>query len=115
MKKNTIKLITVFLGVLFLTPLFANAQLVFADIVNIILGNIIDPLVVLLVALALVFFMWGVAKYILHAGDENKRAEGIKMMTYGIIGLFVIVSVWGLIRILQDTFFGPFGAPGAFF
>ncbi len=72
---------------------------------HIILDHIFDPLVVLIVAIALVYFIWGVTKYIAHGGDETKRAEGQQMMINGIIALFVIVSVWGLVAVLQNTFF----------
>ena len=57
------------------------------------------------IALALVYFLWGAAQFILHGGDEGKRSEGTKMMIYGIIGLFVMVSVWSLVGVLENTFF----------
>jgi hypothetical protein len=60
---------------------------------------------VLVLALALLFFFWGVAKFILNADNDEKRTEGKKVMIWGIIALFVMVSVWGLINILANTFF----------
>lgn len=80
----------------------------FKTLITTIIGSVFKPLVGLLVALSLVYFLWGVFKYIQSVGDETKRKEGINMMTYGIIALFVIVSVWGLVRVLQSTFqFNP--------
>lgn len=58
----------------------------------------------LLIALSVIVFIWGVLKYISGADDETKRTEGRNFMIYGIIGLFVMVSVWGLVQVLQGTF-----------
>ena len=62
----------------------------------------IGILVPILISLAVLFFLWGVFKYI--KGDAAAKAEGAKNMLWGIIGIFVMVSVWGLVRILTSTF-----------
>ena len=82
----------------------------FADLVNTIIFSVVNPLIVLVSALALLYFLVGVSKYILHSGSEEKRAEGYHMMIYGIVALFVMVSVWGLVGVLANTFLG--GAVG---
>jgi hypothetical protein len=56
-----------------------------------------------LFALALVVFLWGVTQFIMNSADENKRAQGKQFMVWGIIGLFVMFSVWGLVLLLQAT------------
>lgn len=76
----------------------------FKELIDVITASVFKPLVGLLVALSLVYFLWGVFKYIQSVGDETKRKEGVNMMTYGIIALFVIVSVWGLVNVLKNTF-----------
>ncbi len=58
----------------------------------------------LVLAAALLVFIWGVIKYVIAAGDSNEREEGRKFMLYGIIGLFVMVSIWGLVSVLINTF-----------
>ena len=50
-----------------------------------------------LAGLALLVFFWGVVKFIFNAGDEEKRREGKKFMLWGIIALFVVVSIWGIV------------------
>ena len=62
----------------------------------------IGILVPILISLAVLFFLWGVFKYI--KGDAAAKAEGAKNTLWGIIGIFVMVSVWGLVRILTSTF-----------
>ncbi len=49
-------------------------------------------------------FVYGVMKYIANGADEAKREEGRKFMLWGIIAFFVMISVWGLVGILRDTF-----------
>lgn len=58
----------------------------------------------LLITLAVIVFIIGVVKYIAGADDSAKRTEGRNFMVYGLLALFVMVSVWGLVGILQGTF-----------
>ena len=37
------------------------------------------------------------------AGDEEKKKEAKNTVIYGVIGLFVMVSIWGLVNILDST------------
>jgi len=66
------------------------------------LGELIKIAVPILVALAVLLFIWGVIKFVFAAENDEARAEGKKVMTWGIIALFVIVSVWGLVELLQQ-------------
>lgn len=58
----------------------------------------------LIMGLALIFFLWSLANYMLKAGEEQVEAR--QQMIWGIIILFVMVSVWGLVAILSKTIFG---------
>ncbi|MEK7090121.1 MAG: hypothetical protein AAB930_00885 [Patescibacteria group bacterium] len=60
----------------------------------------------LLMVLATVIFLWGVITYITASGVEEKIKEGRTYMLWGIIGLFVMVAVWGLVAVLGATFPG---------
>lgn len=55
-------------------------------------------------ALAIALFVWGVTMYVVNAEDEGKREKGKDFMIWGIIGLTVMISIWGLVAILGDTF-----------
>lgn len=66
-------------------------------------GQILNSVVPVLIALGVVYFVWGVISYVI-AGDEEAKAKGRSKIIYGIIGLAVIVAVWGLVRILTNTF-----------
>ena len=63
--------------------------------------NLATPIVV---ALALLYFFWGLAQYILSQGNEDKKGKGRDIMIWGLIALFVMVSVWGIINVVRDTF-----------
>ncbi len=56
----------------------------------------------LFITLAIVVFFWGLIKYLMNAGEE--KSEGLQIMFYGVIAIFVMVSIWGIIRLLQSTF-----------
>jgi hypothetical protein len=64
----------------------------------------VDILTVVVITVALLFFFWGLALFILSAGDEEKRAQGKKVMLWGVIALTVIVAIWGLVTFIADTF-----------
>ncbi len=53
--------------------------------------------------LALLAFFWGLAKYIFSSADETKKAEGKNVMIYGIIALFVMVAVWGIVAFISSS------------
>lgn len=76
----------------------------FASIIAKLINDIINPMIPLVFTLAIIFFFWGLAMYILRSGDPAKRKEGTQMMTYGLLGLFVMFSVWGLLAIVSNTF-----------
>ena len=71
---------------------------------------IIDPLIILLFVLALLLFFFGLAKFILNTsgGNEEGKKEGKRHMFWGIIGIFIMVSVYGILKILTNTFGIPF-------
>ena len=75
----------------------------FAQIVNKAIG-LANPFVGIIIGLAVLYFLWGVAQFVLSAGDEKKVEEGRKTMLWGIIALFVMVAMWGLAALVLDTF-----------
>lgn len=67
-----------------------------------IIGNSVVPL---LFAIAVVSFIWGAIKFfIIDADEEAKREQGRQFMLWGIIALAVMISVWGLVKVLAVTF-----------
>src|SRR3989338_6457572 len=77
-----------------------------------ILQNIVDAVIPFLIGLAVMLIIYGILQFISKAADEEKRAEAKNFIVWGIIGLFVMVSIWGLVNILTGTFgFGDRNTP----
>jgi len=66
-------------------------------------GQILNAVVPVLIALAVVWFIWGVIMYLV-GDDEEAKKRGRNRIIYGIIGLVVIVGLWGLVNLLSNTF-----------
>ena len=66
-------------------------------------NTFLNALIGLFITLAIVVFFWGVIKYLMKSSGEN-AGEGLKLMMWGVIAIFVMVSIWGIIRLLQNTF-----------
>lgn len=69
-----------------------------------IFNDLINTILPIIIALALLYFFWGLAQFVLAAGDETKQGEAKSIMIWGVIALFVMISVWGLVNILVETF-----------
>ncbi len=67
------------------------------------LQQILNSVIPLLIALGLVYFIWGVVRYVIADGEEAKE-KGKDIMLYGVIGFAVIAGLWGLVNILVQTF-----------
>ncbi len=66
-------------------------------------GNILKLLIPMAFALAIIYFFYGVAKYIGKGGDPKAQEEGKNIMIYGVIGIAVMASVYGIVAYLQST------------
>jgi len=64
------------------------------------ISKVVNAAIPVAVSLAFLFFFWGLAKYVLKAGDEKARVEGRNRMVQGVIALFVLGSLWGLVNLL---------------
>lgn len=91
---------------LLITPQLVSAQMVydFGSLVGLFIG-MIKTIVPLIVGITLLYFIWGVFQLV-RSNSPDSREEAIGYITYGIVALFVMISVWGLVSILTSTFFG---------
>ena len=96
-------------GTLLAAPYVASAQTVSSALLRI--ADIINILIPLLIAMALVVFFWGLVKYIWSSGEEHDYGRNV--MIAGLVSLFIMVSVFGIIRLVGDTF-GVFGGNNTF-
>lgn len=109
MKKKLIGLSSLVLGFVPFLALAQNSQgctSVEAGTIQAIIckiGNILDTIIPILIVLGVVYFIWGVVSYVI-SDDEEAKTAGRDRMIYGIIGLVVIVALWGLVGIVTKTF-----------
>ncbi len=64
---------------------------------------LINPLIVLLFALAVVYFIYGLVRYLLSPDNEEVRKSSKSHMLWGIIGMFIMISVFGILSIIMNT------------
>ena len=62
---------------------------------------ILNPIIGFMFAVAVVMFIYGIVEYIWGADNEEKIAVGKKHMIYGIIGIFIMIGVYGILNILS--------------
>ncbi|MEX0930514.1 MAG: hypothetical protein WDZ79_02425 [Candidatus Paceibacterota bacterium] len=67
-------------------------------------ATILNPLILLMLAIALVLFAWGVVTFIASEEGGEAREQGKKNLVYGLLGLFIMISVYGIIRVIGATF-----------
>lgn len=101
--KKILKYIPIF--VLIILPLAVHAEdRTFQEIASDMIIRIANYALVLLVALTVLVFMYGLMKYMFKGQESDEaRSDGRKFMLWGIIGLFVMTSIWGLVGILANT------------
>lgn len=74
------------------------------SLINFFTCTLMNAGVPLLVALAIIGFIYGIIKYFLNPDNEEQRKQGKSFMFWGLFTLFVMVSIWGLVGILSETF-----------
>lgn len=73
--------------------------------------DIINPLIFVLAGLSLFIFFKGLLSFIIDSDDTKKLEEGKDLMKWGLLGLFIMLSLWGIL----SFFSGSFGFGSLFF
>src|SRR3989344_6317145 len=66
-------------------------------------AQIVNPLITLLFALAIGFFLWGVVEFIINQSSEEKKTSGKNHMIWGIVGIAIMLGVWGILNVILST------------
>lgn len=64
---------------------------------------IVNPILTLLIVVGLVVFLWGLVEFMMGANNEEKRSAGKQHMIWGVIGLFIMISAFGIMNIICGT------------
>lgn len=68
--------------------------------------HLVQPAIMLMFIVAVVVFIWGVVEMIINGGNEEARSTGSKHVMWGLIGLFIMFGVYGILNILADLLKG---------
>ena len=81
----------------------SGADAVINSIVPKIVDNIVMPIVQLTFALAVVVFVWGLIGFFKNGDESAERTKGQQHILWGVVGMAIMVSVYGIIRLVANT------------
>lgn len=64
---------------------------------------IVNPLIAVLFATALILFLWGVFQFIRQADSAEAREIGGRHIAWGLLGMAIMASAFGIIRVIMGT------------
>lgn len=74
------------------------------------INGIINIVVPFLIGIAVLMVIIGIFRMVINAGDEEARDAGKQWVIWGVIGIVLMLAVWGLVALLAGTFSGLTGA-----
>lgn len=83
--------------------IFPVAYASMSTLINSIEKVVINPLIALVFTLALVYFIYGVMQFVLNPTNEEIRKSGKSHILWGLIGLFIMIAVFGIMRLVLNT------------
>lgn len=69
------------------------------------LGDIANSVIPFLIAVAFFAIIWGIFRYVRSAGDSEKVAEGRRVVIWGVVALFLMLSFWGFVMMIKTSLF----------
>lgn len=65
---------------------------------------IVNPAILVIFTAGFFLFTWGLVVFILDLNKGGEHEDGKKHMLWGIVGMFVMASVYGILTLLNNTF-----------
>lgn len=72
------------------------------ELLDQVVDQILNPIIQLMFAIALVWFLWGLFQFIRNSGSEEAVTTGKRHMIWGLIGLFIMSSVFGILNVIVN-------------
>lgn len=66
-------------------------------------GGLVKLAIPIAYALCILFFFYGVANFIKQSGNPQAKEKNKDILIYGVIGIFLISSIWGIVAYIQST------------
>jgi len=74
------------------------------SLLNAINGVVLNPLIYLLFVIAFFYFLLGLAQFVMNADSDRGRTEGKEKIKWGLVGMFIMFSAYGIIHLILATF-----------
>lgn len=65
--------------------------------------EIVNPLIGLLFALAVIYFLYGVFQFIANQDNEEHKLSGKRHMVWGVVGIAIMLGVFGILQVMLNT------------
>ncbi len=106
---QTLKKLKVIIIFQLIFPLLAFAETgdprgTIGNMMDVILGILNVFVVPTIVTLATAVFIWGIIQYVLAGGSDTRKKEAKNLIIWGLVGLFAIVAMWGIVKVIGKTF-----------
>ncbi|MFW5871705.1 MAG: hypothetical protein ACOCUT_01225 [bacterium] len=107
-KINKIKISSILFLTLLFFPLVSSAQFGVSvrygrpndlNSMLLLLISVLDSMIPILIGLAVLLFIWGLLRYYM-SDNQNAKKEAIRIIGYGVVSIFVMVSLWGLVNFI---------------
>lgn len=82
----------------------ATAPTDFKGLAKMLVG-IIDIAIPVVMSLGVLYYLWGIAMSIKDSGSAKAWENFRTQVLWGILALFVMVSIWGILRMISNTLF----------
>jgi hypothetical protein len=96
------KLVLLYSSLFFMFSFCFTFAKTFKEVVFSFIDSVLSPLVPIIISLTIIYFVWAIIKFVIR-GEVKDKEEAKQMMFWGIVGLFVMVSVWGLVSVVEET------------
>ena len=75
-----------------------------SQILNNFVSYIINPAILVIFTAGFFLFVWGLVQFVMDLNSGGEHEERKQPMLWGIVGMFVMASVYGIIALLDNTF-----------
>ena len=65
--------------------------------------SLITSTIPVMVGVAMVVFFWGIVKFVYASQDAHGHAEGKELIGWGLVAIFILVSVWGILAVMRSS------------
>ncbi len=81
-------------------PAVASAQTFASIILSVV--SVINLAIPLVGSLILCVFLWGIVQYV-YSQSDSEKGKGKELIIWGLVGLFVAFSIWGIVQLFALT------------